>query len=144
MESAACRVHFAALPARARRDFCVPNAGLPAKLKNRQMINNKQSAITDLGASLRHTANWRRELSKKFINDARNIRAAETLERLANEVNELSDESWLLLASHYSWCSPAWSDAVSLASRHVEFRNVKTLSAFMDCLVGLLPQSVAA
>src|ERR1700709_1887137 len=100
-------------------------------------MNSKQSAISDLGASLRRTAIWRRELSKKFINDARNIRAAETLERLANEVNELSDDSWLLLAPHYSWCSPTWSDAVSLTSRHVEFRNVKTLPAFIDCLVGL-------
>jgi hypothetical protein len=108
------------------------------------MMNNKQSAITDLGASFRRTAIWRRELSKKFINDARNIRAAETLERLASEVNELSDESWQLLARHYDWCSPTWSDALSLASRHVEFRNVKTLSAFIDCLVGILSQNEIA
>jgi hypothetical protein len=109
------------------------------------MMNNKQSAISDLGASFRRTAIWRRELSKKFINDARNIRAAETLERLASEVNDLSDESWQALAGHYSWCSPAWSDAVSLASRYVEFRNVKTLSGLIDCLVGILsPSSVAA
>jgi hypothetical protein len=95
------------------------------------MMKNKQSAITDLGASFRRTAIWRRELSKKY-NDARNIRAAETLERLANEVNDLNDETWLALAPHYSWCSPIWSDAVSLASRRVEFKNVSTLSAFVD------------
>jgi hypothetical protein len=108
------------------------------------MMNNKQSAISDLGASFRRTAIWRRELSKKFVNDGRNIRAAETLERLANEVNDLSDESWQALAGHYSWCSPAWSDAVSTASRHVEFRNVKTLPGLIDCLASVLSQNELA
>jgi hypothetical protein len=106
--------------------------------------SNKQSVILDLSASLRRTAAWRREMQNKYINDPRNGRAAETLYQLTIEANDLSDDSWKQLESHYNWASSKWSDAVSQASREVEFRGVNTLPAFVDRLVSILSQSRVA
>jgi hypothetical protein len=107
------------------------------------ITNSKQNCITDLSASLRRTASWRRELQNKF-NDPRNGRAAETLNKLAGETNGLTDEAWSELKQFYNWSSGTWSDAVSQASRHVEFRNVQAFPDFVNRLVGILsPQSVA-
>ena len=70
-------------------------------------------------------------------NDPRCGRAAETLERLAGETNDLSDEAWSELMPFYNWASFKWSDFVSQASRQVEFRGVNTLPAFVSTLVGI-------
>jgi hypothetical protein len=78
-------------------------------------------------------------------NDPRNGRAAEQLEQLASEASGLSDEPWDELRNYYSWSSGTWSHAVSLASRHVEFRNIKTFPALLnDLLCILAEQHVAA
>jgi hypothetical protein len=112
------------------------------------MISNssKSNCINDMSSSMARTANWRRQLQTKYLDDCRNTLAAEKLDQLADEVNDLSDEAWADLSPHYGWCSGKWSDAVSLASRHVVFRNVTTLPAFISDLVGILsqPSSVAA
>src|SRR5713226_5551229 len=107
------------------------------------ITNSKQNCITDLSASLRRTASWRRELQNKY-NDPRNGRAAETLDKLAGETNDLTDEAWEELRKFYNWASGTWSDAVSQASRHVEFRNVRTLPDFVNQLVGILSQPTVA
>jgi hypothetical protein len=78
------------------------------------------------------TASWRRQLQVRYPTEARNIPAAAKLDQLADEVNELSDEAWAELSPHYEWCSGRWADAVSMASRHVFFHNVKTLPAFIN------------
>jgi hypothetical protein len=110
------------------------------------MINDdKQSCADNLCGSFARSAIWRRGLEAKYPNDPRNGRAADTLDRLADETNDLTDEAWLELKPYYSWSSPTWSDAVSLASRRVEFqRNVKTLPAYVDQLVGILSEQNAA
>ncbi len=109
------------------------------------IINSKQNCINDLSASLRRTAGWRRELQKKYVNNSRrNEKAAATLERLADETNDLTDEAFETLQPFYSWSSGTWSDAVSQASRHVEFRNVRTLPGFVNDLVGILSQPAVA
>jgi len=108
------------------------------------MINNtKEYCIENLSGSLARTASWRRSLQAKY-NDHRNGRAAETLDRLASEASNLTDEAWSELMPFYNWASFKWSDAVSQASRQVEFRNVNTLPAFTKTLVGILSQSNAA
>ena len=100
--------------------------------------------IHDVTASLRRTAGWRRELCKKFPNDNRNELAAKKLEELANVVPTVGDDYWSELMPYYANFS-TWADAVSQASRHVEFRNVKTLPAFVNDLVCILAeQHVAA
>jgi hypothetical protein len=107
--------------------------------------NTKENCINDIASSFRRTARWRLELQSKYVNDPRNGRAAERLEQLADEASGLTDEAWAELSPHYSWCSGTWNDAVSLASRHVEFRSVKTFAAFInDLLCILAEQNVAA
>jgi hypothetical protein len=115
------------------------------ELRNRNMItNSKSNCINDLSASMSRTANWRRGLLAKF-NDPRNALAAATLDRFADEIGNLSDEDWAELQHFYSWSSTKWSEAVSLASRRVVFqRNVKTMDDYLNQLVGILLQSVAA
>jgi hypothetical protein len=107
--------------------------------------NNKQSCIDSLSGSFTRSAIWRRGLQGKYPNDPRNGRAAETLDKLASESNDLTDEAWSELKPYFNWASGTWSDAVSLASRRVEFqRNVKTLPAYVNQLVGILSEQRAA
>jgi hypothetical protein len=108
--------------------------------------NSKENLIHEVTASLRRTAVWRRQLQARYPTDARNVQAAAKLDQLADEMSDLSDDAWAELSPHYDWCSGRWSDAVSMASRHVFFHNVETLPAFIDDLVSILSQtsSVAA
>ena len=106
-------------------------------------MTNKQSCIDNLCGSFTRSATWRRGLQAKYPNDPRNGLAAETLETLAGETNDLTDEAWSELKPFYS-SSGKWSDAVSQASRRVEFqRNVRTLPAFVNNLVGILSEQNA-
>jgi hypothetical protein len=107
-------------------------------------INNKTNCSLDLSSSIRRTGAWRRELFKKFPGDNRNEAAAATLEQLAIDASNMTDDTWSELRQFYNWSSPTWSNAVSQASRNVEFRGVRTFRAFIDCLVGILSQAVAA
>jgi hypothetical protein len=107
-------------------------------------INSKQNCSLDLSASIRRTSSWRRGLQDKY-NDPRNGRAADILDRIAAEAEELSDEAWSTLSQHYCWSSGKWADSVSQTSRLAGFRHVDTLSAFVEQLVRILSQaSVAA
>jgi hypothetical protein len=106
--------------------------------------NSKQNCITDLSASVKRTAVWRRGLQAKYPNDPRNGRAGDTLEKLTNEVSDLTDQQWSQLKPFYSWESGTWADAVSETSRQVEFRGVNTLSDFVNRLVPILSQSSVA
>jgi hypothetical protein len=68
-------------------------------------------------------------------------RAAETLDRLADETNNMSDEEWSELSIFYGWNSETWHDAVSKASRHVGFQtNVRTFSDYVNNLLGILSE----
>jgi hypothetical protein len=113
--------------------------------KNRS-YNAIKSCTDSLSASLIRTRDWRRGLQAKYKNDPRLGKAAETLDKLAGQTNELSDEAWTALCPFYDWSSGTWADAVSLASRRVEFQhNVRTFSAFVNQLIGILSeQNVAA
>jgi hypothetical protein len=101
------------------------------------IINSKQNCISDLSASVKRTAIWRRGLEAKF-NDSRNGLAAERLDQLAIEIANLSDQDWSELSVYYSWSSGKWADAVSQTSRQVGFRRVNTLPDFVSSLVGIL------
>jgi hypothetical protein len=99
--------------------------------------------MDSLSGSLTRTANWRRGLDARY-NDPRNGRAADMLAQLASETKSLTDEAWGKLQSFYNWSSPTWSEAVSAASRQVGFRNINTLSAFTETLVGILSEQSPA
>ena len=57
------------------------------------MLNSKKNCASDLSASFRRSAVWRRGLRKKY-DDARAGRAADTLDQLAKEASNLSDDLW--------------------------------------------------
>lgn len=107
------------------------------------MIDCKQNCKDDLAASIRRSAGWRRRLQKKY-NDPHCGPAADLLERLATESNDLSDEMFLALSPFYSWSSGRWADSVSETCRLVGFRGVDSLSKFVDTLVSILSKPVAA
>ncbi len=107
-------------------------------------LNTKENCVASLSASLTRTSRWRDTLQKKYPNDPRNGRAAETLSRLADEAVNLTDEQWAQLAPFYSWVSETWCEAVSQAARHVEFqRNVRTFAAFVHNLINILSEERA-
>jgi hypothetical protein len=108
------------------------------------MINNKPNCIEDISASVRRSAVSRRRLHAKY-NDPRNGKAADTPDRLANEMHDMTDDEWAELETHYNWASRKWSEAVSETARRVGFRHVDTAPAFVNNLIEILSQlSVAA
>jgi hypothetical protein len=101
--------------------------------------NNKQNCSDSIYRSLVRTADWRKNLQTRFPTDPRNGRASETLARLANDADGLTEESWSELKPFYSWSSERWSNAVSEAARRVEFqRNIRTFPAFVEDLTHIL------
>jgi hypothetical protein len=113
--------------------------------KAKMTLNDKQDCIASLNACLSRTANWRRGMQAKYPNDSRNRLAAETLDKLASEANDLTDEAWENeLKPFFNWTSQAWSDAVSQVSRMVEFRGVNTFPGFTRLLARVLSQSSVA
>ena len=75
------------------------------------MTTDKQSCADNMCGNFNRSAIWRRGLQAKYPNDLRIGKAVATLERLADETNDLTDEAWLELKPYYSWSSPTWSDA---------------------------------
>ena len=57
-------------------------------------LNDKQDCIDSIAKVLERTAAWRKAIAVNFPDDPRNMRAAETLEKLAVDANNLSDEQW--------------------------------------------------
>ena len=101
--------------------------------------NNKQNASDSISRSLARTADWRKNLQSRFPTDPRNGRAAEKLKQFAGEADGLTDEAWAALKPFYSWSSEHWSNAVSEASRRVEFqRNIRSFPAFVEDLTQIL------
>jgi hypothetical protein len=111
------------------------------------MTDSKKEACSySLATSLLRTRDWRGVMKVKFPDDPRNEKARLTLDRIAGETDNLTDEEWASLKPHYDWSSGRWADAISLASRRVEFRHeVRTFHSFVSQLIGILSeQNVAA
>ncbi len=84
-------------------------------------------------------------MKAKFPSDPRISRAAETLDRIAGEVNQLTDEEWTTLSRFYDWSSGVWAESVSQAARDVEFRrDVRTFHGFVNNLIGILSEQNVA
>ena|ERR1700730_5935186 len=107
------------------------------------MINSKTNCANDLSAAIKRTANWRRGLKDKY-SDPRCERAADALDQLSADAQQLSDELFERLKMYYSWASGKWADAISTTGRQVGFRPINTLSEFVDQLVAILSQQSAA
>jgi len=107
--------------------------------------NDKNDCIDSITKVLESTASWRRVLVPKF-NDPRNMRAAETLEKLAVDAANLTDEQWSDLKPHFSgWASEKWRSSLSQASRSVGFHHrAKDLNFFVKVLLQNLSPANAA
>jgi hypothetical protein len=98
------------------------------------MTNDKNECIDSIVRVLERTAVWRRSISANF-NDPRNVRAAETLERLAIDAAGMTDDQFICLKPHFDWASMSWRNAISQASRQIGFFNrSKDFGAFVRAL----------
>lgn len=71
--------------------------------------------------------------------DPRNLAAATTLKRLAQETGNLGDADWRRLQPHFGWTSQRWTEAVNDSTRMVGFKNnITNLEAYLHALDGLL------
>ena|SRR5882672_2105161 len=101
------------------------------------MIFDKNDCIDSLTKVLESTASWRRALVPKF-DDPRNLRAEETLEKLAVDVANLTDGQWEALKPHFAsgWNSKKWRDGLNAAARSVGYHNrARDLNFFVKVLV---------
>jgi len=78
--------------------------------------NNKSECIDAIVRMFERTSAWRRGISANF-NDPRNIRAAETLDKLAVDAAAMSDEQFQSLEKYFAWDSLQWRNGLSLAAR---------------------------
>jgi hypothetical protein len=96
--------------------------GFLSPTENTNMNLTKQDCSESIAQYVERTAVWRRSLAVKFPGDPRNARAAETLEKIAIDAAELTDEQWSLLRPNFGgWASETWRDALGLAARQVGF-----------------------
>ena len=97
----------------------------------------KQEIIDSISRVLESAASWRRATATRFPDDPRNIKAARTLDKLAADAADLTDEQWAELKPHYGgWDSEAWRRGLSQTARQVGFWNrSRDLNAFTKVLV---------
>jgi hypothetical protein len=111
------------------------------------MTLDKQDCSESISHVLGRSSSWRKTISVSF-DDPRNLKASETLELLAIEAANLTDEQWTALQPHFAcgWSSQVWREALSTAARMVGFgHKSKSLDAFVRLLLRQLPPaSVAA
>jgi hypothetical protein len=96
--------------------------------------DNKSECADSIVRMAERTSAWRGAISPNF-NDPRNIRAAETLDKLAVDAIAMTDDQFLLLKDHFDWDSLLWRNALSQASRQIGFHNrSKDFGAFVRAL----------
>lgn len=85
-------------------------------------MNDKNECVESITTTLDKTSAWRKSLAIRYPDDAaRNLRAAETLSRLAQEAASLTDEHFAALSPHFNWASERWPSAVNETARGVGF-----------------------
>jgi len=120
-------------------------AGHQTPEKAKMIPNDKQDCIDSIAKVLERTAAWRKAISVNFPDDPRNMRAAETLEKLAVDVTNLTDEQWFDLKPHFGWASGIWRNGLAQAARSVGFHHrAKDFNFFAKVLVQQLSLSNAA
>ena len=106
------------------------------------ILNDKQDCIDSIAKVLERTAAWRKAIAVNFPDDNRNIVAAATLEKLAVDIANLTDEQWSALKPYFGWASGTWRNGLSQAARSVGFHNrAKDFNFFAKVLVQQLSQS---
>ena len=110
------------------------------------MIDDKNDCIDSIIQMLNRTAAWRKATAPKFPDDPRNMKAAHTLDKLALEAANLTDEQWTELKPHFSWASEKWRNGLSHTARQTGFMfRAGDLAYFIKALLqNLSPSSLAA
>jgi hypothetical protein len=104
------------------------------KLKTIMNNENKTDCIESIVRGFERTSAWRKSISANF-NDPRNIRAAETLDKLAVDAAGMTDDQFASLQEHFNWASLPWRNAVSQATRQIGFHNrSKDFGSFVRAL----------
>jgi hypothetical protein len=111
----------------------------------KMILSGKQDCIESMARVLERTSAWRKAITVNFPNDPRNVRAAETLDKLAIDFANLTDEQWSDLETHFGRASEKWRDGLSQVARQVGFHNrAKDFSSFVRALVQQLSLSSVA
>src|ERR1700722_12163743 len=110
-------------PARAQRYFLCAKTGISRhhleKPKTIMNNENKTDCIESIVRGFERTSAWRKSISANF-NDPRNLRAAETLDKLAVDTAGMTDDQFASGQEHFNWASLPWRNAVSQTTRRVE------------------------
>jgi hypothetical protein len=88
--------------------------------------SNKEACSYSLATSVLRTRDWRNVMKVKFPNDPRNEKAAITLNRIAGETDNLTDEEWAFLKLHYDWSS----GLMQYRSHRAESNSATTFARF--------------
>jgi len=108
------------------------------------ILSHKSDCIDSIINVLEKTSVWRKGVSEKF-EDPRNAKAYATLEKLADEAVNLTDDQFGQLRPYFNWASPAWRDGLFQAARLVGFAHKATgLDSFVRLLVRQFPQNEIA
>jgi hypothetical protein len=133
-----------------RRAFRVATASNYAGLskpETEKMILDKQDCIASIAEALNRTSVWRKSLVAKFADDPRNVLAAATLDKLAINISQLTDEQWFELKPYFGgWAAESWRKGLSKAARQVGFHHkARDVKAFVKSLIFVMSlPSVAA
>jgi hypothetical protein len=102
--------------------------GLPTtkKQKMKMIMNDKQDCIESIARVWNEHPLGEKLFPSISRDDPRNMRAAKTLDQLATDVTNLTDQQWLELKPHFSWASEAWRNGLSQAARQVGFHHRAT------------------
>jgi cyclopropane fatty-acyl-phospholipid synthase-like methyltransferase len=105
--------------------------------------NEKSDCAQSIAFGLHRTANWRDKIFERY-SDQRAVWAAGALRKLADDVPNLTDESWEKLKPHYDYGSERWREAISAAAREIGFSHKsKSFPFFVKNLIGVLSQPAA-
>ncbi|MGY4502378.1 hypothetical protein ACVWYH_006335 [Bradyrhizobium sp. GM24.11] len=100
------------------------------------MLNEKNDCIESIAKTLERTSAWRKSLTVRWPNDARNVRAAAWLDQLAADVPNMTDAQWEDLKPYYNWSSETWRNSLNLSTKQVGFYHRSgDLAFFIESLV---------
>ena len=115
--------------------------------KLKMILNDKNDCIESITRALEGSSAWRKAISVGFPDDPRNMRASETLDELAADADNLTDEHWRVLRPYFGgWASETWRSGLSKTARQVGFyHRAKNFDVFVKALAhNLSSLSVAA
>lgn len=118
-----------------------PTGNFAGHSKNRNSKMNfndqKRECVASMIRALESTSVWRKGIVAKFPNDPRLLKAAATLDQLAIDATNLTDDQWLPLKPFFGGRnSDAWRAALNLTVRQIGFDyRVNHLDAFVRTLV---------